>query len=351
MKRKFQIGQRKIGLSEKPFIIAEMSANHNQSFDNAVNIVNSAADIGADAVKIQTFNPDTITLNSEKPGFTIKNNNSPWNGRRLYELYEQAYMDWNWIPELSEICKQRGIIFFSSVFDNTSVDFLEDVGVPAYKIASFENNHYPLIKRVAETGKPMIISTGASDKSDIDELVAFLNGLEVDNFALLKCTSDYPARVEESNLASISVMREEYQCEVGLSDHTIGVGAALAGVALGATIIEKHFIHSGDQVTVDSTFSSDESQMRLLISEAERAWQAVGKNQFDMSENEKNNIQFKRSIYAAADINVGEEFSEANIKVVRPGYGMHPKYFEDLLGKSSSQNYEFGDPIHELVLK
>jgi len=344
------INGRAIGAAHKPFIIAEMSANHNQSFDNAVEIISAAAEAGADAIKIQTYTPDTLTLNCNSSDFKINNPESLWDGSSLYELYSKAYMDWNWIGDLSEVCKKKNITFFSSVFDETSVDFMEQLNTPAYKIASFENNHYPLIKKVISTGKPMIVSTGVTSESDIDDLVAFISNEGFEEFALLKCTSDYPAKVEASNLANIPRMRKKYQCEIGLSDHTLGIGTALAAVALGASIVEKHFTTSKEIDSVDVAFSSDTAEMKLLVSESENAWKSLGRDAIILSEREKNNLQFKRSIYASQDIAKGDNFTRDNIKVVRPGFGMHPKHFDDIINTPASKEYKFGDPIKEMLL-
>lgn len=343
----FSINGRVIGLEQKPYIIAEMSANHNEDFDTVIAIINAAAGAGADALKVQTYTADTITLECNSPDFLIRNEDSPWHGWRIYDLYKKASLNWDWLGEINDICKKKNITFFSSVFDETSVDFLERLNVPAYKIASFENNHFPLIEKVVSTGKPVIISTGASSESEIDEMVSFLYDLKCRNYALLKCTSDYPAQAEDSNLMAIPAMREKYNCEIGLSDHTLGIGVALAGVALGATIVEKHFAISDHMDGLDGSFSSDETEMSTLVKECDRAWRAKGKSVFGLSQREHKNIQFKRSIYAAADIEVGEPLSRENIKIVRPGFGMHPRYFTTLLGRISKNRYSFGEPINE----
>ena len=343
----FSINGRNIGLDQQPYIIAEMSANHNEDFDTVNAIIDAAANAGADALKVQTYTADTITLECDRPDFLICNEDSPWNGWRIYDLYKKASLNWDWLGEINDICREKRITFFSSVFDDTSVDFLERLNVPAYKIASFENNHFPLIEKVVSTDKPIIISTGASSESEIDELVSFLDDLKYRNYALLKCTSDYPARVEDSNLIAISAMREKYCCEIGLSDHTLGIGAALAGVALGASIIEKHFAVSDHMDGLDGSFSSDETEMSALVKECDRAWRSKGMSVFGLSQREQKNIQFKRSIYASADIEVGDTFSRENIKIVRPGFGMHPRYFSTLLGKISKKSYSFGEPLNE----
>ena len=341
----FFISQRAINQSKKPFIIAEMSGNHNQSFDHALSIIKSAAACGVDALKLQTYTPDTITLNSKKDDFKIINPDSLWSNRYLYDLYRDAYTDWDWVKDIMLECSKYGLTCFSSVFDETSVEFMEDLNTPAYKIASFENNHIPLIRKVASTGKPLIISSGTASEDEIDEAVDTARAAGCTELALLKCTSDYPADVGDSNLLSIPYMRQKFCCEIGLSDHSMGIGVSVASVALGATIIEKHFTSDKSLGGVDASFSADPVEMKSLVTECQNAWKSLGNISFDLSEKEKLNIQFRRSIYASEKIKKGDIFTKRNIKVVRPGFGAHPRYYATLLGKCSDRNFDFGEPI------
>lgn len=341
----FSILNRQINPSAEPFIIAEMSGNHNQSFEQAVAIINAASRSGVSALKLQTYTPDTLTLNCKSDDFKINNPESPWNNKYLYELYTEAYTDWDWIKSIMYECKKLDMVCFTSVFDETAVDFMEDLNTPAYKIASFENNHIPLIIKAAETKKPLIISTGTASEQDIAEAVDAAKGAGCTNLALLKCTSDYPADVADSNLLTIPYLRSKFKCEVGLSDHTLGVGVAIASVALGATIIEKHFTTDKALGGVDSSFSADEEEMKILVNEAGKAMKALGKISLEMSSREATNTQFRRSIYAIENIKVGDVFSPKNIKVIRPGFGLHPRHYRELLGKPASCAFSFGEPI------
>ena len=343
----FGIAGRPIGIGRKPFIIAEMSGNHNNSFEQAVAILHAASACGVDALKLQTYTPDTITLDSGKPDFKINNPDSLWNGRTLYALYDEAHTNWTWVAQLYEEAQKIELTCFSSVFDESSVDFLEDLNTPAYKISSFENNHIPLIKRVAETGKPVIISTGASSLQEIDEAVETAREAGCEQLAILKCTSEYPANPAASNLLAIPFLRERFRCEVGLSDHTEGIGVSIASVALGATLIEKHFTVDRGQGGVDSAFSANKAEMECLVRESIAASVARGEVDFELSDAEVLSKQFKRSIYAVSKIKKGEVFTESNIKVVRPGYGQHPRYYEALIGSKATHDYEFADPIQE----
>lgn len=337
------IGGRLVGPHHKPFIIAEMSGNHNQSLERALAIVDAAADAGADAIKLQTYTAETMTL----PGaFTIEDQNSLWKGRELYDLYKEAFTPWEWHRPIFEKAKQRGILAFSSPFDETAVDFLEELGAPAYKIASFENTDHPLIRKVAATGKPVIISTGAATLSELDEAVQVLRSSGCQQFIMLKCTSTYPATPANTNLRTIPHMRELFGVQVGLSDHTMGVGAAVAAVALGATVIEKHFTLSRADGGVDSAFSLEPAELRALVDESERAWQALGHVQYGVQRAEEKSRLFKRSIYVARDIKAGEVFTKENIRVIRPGLGLAPKHFDELLGKLASQDLKAGTPLN-----
>ena len=287
-----KIGNNNIGLSYQPFIVAEMSGNHNQSLERALEIVEAAASSGAHALKLQTYTADTITLDLKDSEFVIKDKNSLWKDRSLYELYQEAYTPWEWQGPIIKRSNELGMLCFSTPFDETAVDFLEDLNVPAYKIASFENIHLPLVEKVASTGKPMIISSGMASISELGELVQTIRDAGCNNFALLKCTSTYPASPENSNILSIPHMRELFQCEVGLSDHTMGVGAAVAGVAHGATIIEKHFTLSRTDGGVDSAFSMEPEEMNQLVIETNRAWKALGKVTYGPTQAEKKSLKF-----------------------------------------------------------
>lgn len=341
----FSILGQEINDTVKPYVIAEMSGNHNQSFEQAISIIRAASRSGVNALKLQTYTPETITLNCQSDDFKISNSQSPWNNRYLYDLYSDAYTDWDWIKGIMLECKKHSITCFTSVFDETAIDFMENLNTPAYKIASFENNHIPLIIKASETGKPLIISTGTASEEDIVEAVDAARGAGCTQLALLKCTSDYPADVADSNLLTISYLKEKFDCEVGLSDHTLGIGVAIASVALGASIIEKHFIGDRSLGGVDASFSADESEMKLLVSETERAQRAIGKVNFALSNREENNIQFRRSIYASANIKKGDIFTSKNIKVIRPGFGLHPRYYHEIIGRASLRDFSFGQPI------
>lgn len=334
-----------IGSENKPFIIAEMSGNHNQSLERALEIVEAAAKSGAHALKIQTYTADTLTLNVQGKDFAIADEDSLWKGRNLYDLYNEAYTPWEWHKPIFDRAKELGMIAFSTPFDNTAVDFLEELDVPIYKIASFENTDLPLIEKVASTGKPMIVSTGMATVAELDELVRTAKNAGCKDLILLKCTSTYPATPENTNISTIPHMRDMFDIQVGLSDHTMGTGVAVAAVALGATVIEKHFTLNRADGGVDSSFSLEPLEMRALVEETERAWQSLGKVTYGPTEKEKASLKFRRSIYVAEDIKAGEVFTEQNIRIVRPGYGLEPKYYPQLLGKTAKKTYEMGTPI------
>ncbi len=340
-----KIGHYEIGLSQKPFIIAEMSGNHNQSLDRALAIVDAAAEAGAHAIKLQTYTADTITM---KGAYTINDANSLWNGKELHDLYKEAYTPWEWHKPIFDRAKKKGLIAFSSPFDETAVDFLESLQVPAYKIASFENTHLPLIKKVAKTGKPVIVSTGVSTIADIDETVRLLRKEGCENFVLLKCTSTYPASPENTNLLTIPHLSQLHNCLVGLSDHTMGIGASVAAVALGARVIEKHFTLRRADGGVDAAFSLEPEELKHLVIETERAFLALGEVKYGIQKAEENSLFFKRSIYVAKDIIAGEKFTELNLKVIRPGNGLAPKYWDELIGKTCTKNLKAGSPLRLL---
>ena len=341
----FKINKTKIGLKHKPFIIAEMSGNHNQSLERALNIVEAAAKSGADAIKLQTYRPDTITMDINRSEFMINDHNSLWAGKSLYQLYEEAHTPWEWHENIIKHAKKFNIICFSSPFDETAVDFLEDLNVPAYKIASCENIHIPLIKKVSKTGKPIIISTGMASLSDLDELIQAIGEDSCEKIALLKCTSTYPATPDNSNILTIPHMRKLFNCEIGLSDHTMGNGAAIAAVSHGATIIEKHFTLSRDDGGVDSAFSLEPEEMKSLVFETKQAWMSLGKIYYGATESEKSSMKFRRSVYISKDLKKGQKITKKNIKIIRPGLGVKPKYFELLLGRKINQNVKKGTPL------
>ncbi|GGD64530.1 sialic acid synthase [Emticicia aquatilis] len=340
-----KIGNYNIGQSYKPFIIAEMSGNHNQSIERALKIIEIAAKSGADAIKLQTYTADTLTINQRGGLFDIEDSTSLWAGRNLYELYQEAYTPWEWHDAMYKCAADNGIICFSTPFDDTAVDFLEKLDTPAHKIASFENNHHPLLKKVAKTGKPVIMSTGASTIANLDESVRVLRENGCNDLILLKCTSNYPATPENSNIRTIPHLKELFNCEVGLSDHTMGIGVPIAAVTMGATVIEKHFCLSRAEGGVDSAFSLEPDELKALVIETERAWQSLGVVQYGVQESEKKSLLFKRSIYVVKDIQAGELLTDKNIRVIRPGDGMQPKYYEGLLGKVAKINYTEGTPL------
>lgn len=339
------IAGREIGELNKPFIIAEMSGNHNQSLDRALQIVETAAQTGAHALKIQTYTADTLTLDLEQGDFFIEDKDSLWKGESLYKLYQKAYTPWEWHEAIFRRCAELGMIGFSTPFDESSVDFLESLHVPCYKIASFENAHLPLIRKVASTGKPMIISTGMATVSELDETVRTAREAGCSDIVLLKCTSSYPSTPENTNLLTIPHMRNLFNVQVGLSDHTMGVGAAVASVALGATVIEKHFTLSRQEGGVDSVFSLEPEELKSLVIETERAWLALGHIQYGATGNEVKSVKFRRSLYASNDIRAGEVLTDANIRVIRPGYGLPPKYYDVLLGRTAKRDIQRGTPL------
>ncbi|WP_249872142.1 pseudaminic acid synthase [Oceanobacillus saliphilus] len=339
------LGNKYVGNSFPPFIIAEMSGNHNQSLDKALEIVEAVAKSGADALKIQTYTADTMTLNVRNKDFMIDDPKSLWNGESLYDLYDKAHTPWEWHEPIFRRAREAGLIPFSTPFDETAVDFLEGLGVPFYKIASFENNDIPLIEKVASTGKAMIISTGMATVAELDETVRAARAAGCNDIVLLKCTSTYPATPENTNILTIPHMRELFDCPVGLSDHTMGTGVSVASVALGATVIEKHFVLDRSEGGVDAAFSMEPQEMKALVEETESAWKSLGKVKYGPTKVEKNSLQFRRSIYAAKDIRKGETYTSENIRVVRPGFGMKPKYYKELLGKKAEKEFKFGDPI------
>lgn len=343
--KEINVQGRSIGKTSKPFIIAEMSGNHNQSLERALEIVDAAAKAGVDALKIQTYTADTMTINLNHGEFLISDKENLWHGHTLYDLYKKAHTPWEWHQAIFERCKQHNMIGFSTPFDCSAVDFLETLDVPLYKIASFENIDLQLIQKVAATGKPMIISTGMASIAEIDDAVRIARSAGCKDLVLLKCTSSYPASPANSNILTIPHMSDLFDCQVGLSDHTLGIGAAVASVALGATVIEKHFTLSRSDGGVDAAFSLDTAEMQLLTKETETAWQALGDIKYGIGFEEEKSLIFRRSLYVVEEVAQGETFSEKNIRAIRPGFGLPPKYFHRFLGKTAKQNIKKGTPL------
>jgi N-acetylneuraminate synthase len=341
----FSIAGRPIGAGHPPFVIAEMSGNHNRSLDRALAIVDAAADAGAHAIKLQTYTADTLTIDAAREEFTIVDEGSLWKGRNLYELYQEAYTPWEWHAPIMERAKARGIVCFSSPFDETAVDFLEGLNAPAYKIASFENVHLPLIRKAAATGKPLIISTGMATTAELDDAVSAARGAGCRDLVLLKCTSTYPATPENTNLATIPDMRVRYGCEIGLSDHTMGVGASVAAVALGARVLEKHFTLARADGGVDSAFSLEPAELKSLVVETGRAALAMGKISYGPTDAETKSLRFRRSLFAVRDIQVGEVLTADNVRIIRPGYGLPPKEMDRVIGRHARARIARGTPL------
>lgn len=343
--REITISGRKVGRSHAPFVIAEMSGNHNHSLERALKIVAAAAEAGAHGLKIQTYTPDTMTLDLDEGEFHISDPGSLWAGTSLYKLYGEAFTPWEWHKPIFDRAQELGLVPFSTPFDDTAVDFLEDLNVPCYKIASFENTDLPLIRRVAATGKPLLISTGMATVAELDETVRAAREAGCRDLILLKCTSTYPATAENTNILTIPHLREMFGCEVGLSDHTMGVGVSVASVALGAVVIEKHFTLNRADGGVDSAFSMEPEEMRSLVLESERAWKALGKIQYGLSEQERSSLIFRRSLYVAEEMVAGETFTRENLRILRPGGGLPPKYFDLLLGRKVNRDISKGTPV------
>ncbi len=343
--KQITIDNKNIGFASPPFIIAEMSGNHNQSFDRALAIVDAAAKAGAHALKLQTYTADTMTLDIAEKEFFINDPDSLWKGKSLYDLYKEAYTPWEWHKPIFDRCKELSIIGFSTPFDDTAVDFLEELDVPCYKIASFENADISLIRRVAATGKPMIISTGMATIAELDETVRTAREAGCRDLILLKCTSSYPATPKHTNILTIPHMAKLFDCQVGLSDHTMGIGAAVASVALGATMIEKHFTLSRADGGVDSAFSMEPDEMRTLVAETKRAWQALGKVSYGHTEKEKKSLVFRRSLYIVKNMKKGDVLTIENLRAIRPGLGLPPKYYDTLLGKRINRDVQHGTAV------
>ena len=342
MRRNIYIDGRVIGADRSPYIIAELSANHNGDINKAFEIIHMAKDSGADAVKIQTYRPDTITLRSDKSDFRIKD--GLWGGRTLYDLYEEAHTPWEWHKPLFEYAHKQGITLFSSPFDNTAVDLLEDLGAPAYKIASFEAVDLPLIRYVAATGKPMIISTGMANEEEIQEAIDAARSGGCNSLAILHCVSGYPAPAEDYNLTTIADMRHRYQIPVGLSDHTLDNTTAIGSVVLGACVIEKHFTLDRNGGGPDDSFSLEPDELAALCVDSKTVWQALGNVNYSRKSSEQGNVKFRRSLYFVKDIAADEIITKEHVKSVRPGFGLPPKMLDELLGKRATQAIRRGTP-------
>ena len=340
-----------IGPCHPPYIIAELSGNHNQSIERAFALIDSAKEQGAHAIKLQTYTADTMTIPSTKPGFLIEDPNSLWYGRSLHDLYEEAHTPWEWHRELFSYAKQKGITIFSSPFDKTAVDFLEELGAPCYKVASFECTDLPLVRYIAATGKPMIVSTGMATAAEIDATVRAIREAGCENFVLLKCTSTYPSTPENTNISTIPHMRTLFNCQVGVSDHTLGCGVSVAAVALGATVVEKHFTLDREDGGVDSVFSMEPQELNDLVVNTKAAWQSIGKVHYGPYGEEKKSLSYRRSIYVVKDVKKGESLNESNLRVIRPGFGLPPKEIDKLLGCSVSKDIEAGTPMSWDLIK
>ena len=339
------IGNISIGPNNAPFIVAEMSGNHNQSLERALEIVEAAAKAGVNAVKLQTYTAETMTLDLNEGEFSIDNPKSPWHGYSLYDLYEKAHTPWEWHKQIFDRCAELGVVCFSAPFDHTALDFLESLNCPAYKIASFENIDLPLIRSAASKGKPLIISTGMASVAELDEAVQTARTAGCEEIILLKCTSSYPSSPENSNLKTIPHLRRMFDLQVGISDHTLGTGVSLASISLGAVLIEKHFTLSRDDGGVDSPFSLEPVEMKNLVDESRRAWESLGTVAYGPSDDEKESLQFRRSLYVVEDVGMGEVFTMKNVRAIRPGFGLPPKYLETVLGKRTSKNLKKGTPL------
>ena len=336
---------RAVGLDAPPLIIAELSGNHGGSIDTALELIAAAAEAGADAVKLQTYTADTMTLNIDDDGFRVTDPTSPWANSTLYELYGRASTPWEWHGRLFERARELGLIAFSTPFDATAVDLLEELNVPCYKIASFENVDIPLIQRVAATGKPLIISTGMASLAEIDEAVSAARGAGCSELVLLKCTSTYPAPPEHTNLATIPALRAAFDCEVGLSDHTLGIGVAVASVALGAVVIEKHLTLRRSDGMVDGSFSLEPHELRELVVESRRAHQAVGRVTFGPTDADRVSLKYRRSLYLVNDVAAGEVLGEDDVRAIRPGFGLSPRFRQVVVGRTLARSVKRGTPV------
>lgn len=340
----FRLNQTNIGKGCPIYIIAELSANHNKDFNQAVKIIHEAKASGADAIKVQTYTPDTLTIDCNNKDFQI-GKGTIWEGKNLFQLYSEAYMPWDWQPKLKEIAESIGLDFFSTPFDPTAVDFLETINISAYKIASFEMVDLPLIRKVAQTGKPLIMSTGMASLSEIEEAVLTARSAGNDRIALLKCTSAYPAPAEEINLRTISHLSEAFDLPVGLSDHTLGIAVPVAAVAVGACIIEKHFTLTRTVPGPDSAFSLEPHEFKMMVEAVRTAGKAMGKVCYGITEHEAASRIFRRSLYVVKDLQKGDALNEDNVRSIRPGYGLHTRYLSQVIGRKVNHDVKRGTPL------
>jgi N-acetylneuraminate synthase len=344
MTRKFKIGERLVGAGEPVYVIAELSANHRNRFEEAARLVHAAKEAGADAVKLQTYTPDTLTLRSDKEPFRIRGG-TLWDGRTLYDLYREASMPWEWQPKLKVLAEDLGLDFFSSAFDATAVDFLEQIGVPVHKVASLEIVDLPLIKKMAATGKPLIISTGTATLEEIREAVETARAAGAADVALLKCTSAYPAPPEEMNLRTIAHLAQTFAVTVGLSDHTLGIAVPVAAVALGASIVEKHFTLSRSAPGPDSAFSLEPEEFKAMVAAIRTAEKSLGEERYGAGKEEAKSLAYRRSLFIVRDVKAGERLTEQNVRSIRPGGGLHPRHLPEVVGQSARRNIEAGTPL------
>ena len=342
--RHIDIGSRRVGPGEPVYIIAEMSANHNQDYDQAVKILRAARACGADAIKLQTYTPDTLTIDADKEYFMI-GGGTLWDGRTLYDLYGEAYMPWDWQPKLKKIAEEEGLDLLSTAYDDTALTFLEELGVPAHKVASFENIDLPLIEKMARTGKPLIMSTGMASLEEIGEAVQAARSAGAEQIALLKCTSAYPSPPEEMNLRTIPELRRVFDTVTGLSDHTIGTAVPVASIALGACIIEKHFTLTRSIPGPDSAFSLEPSEFKAMVDAIRTVEKALGEVHFGGGQLESNSKTFRRSLFVVKDVKAGEPLTSENVRSIRPGHGLPPKHLRDVLGKRATRDVERGTPL------
>jgi len=340
-----KILNRPISIKHRPFIIAEMSANHNQSLPNALKIIDKAKQAGVDAIKIQTYTPDTLTIKSSRKEFTITDKSSIWYKQSLYNLYKKAYTPWDWHQKIFDYSKKKGLICFSSPFDLSAVEVLKKLNCPAYKIASFEINNLPLIENVAKLKKPLIISTGLATFKEIKNAVITAKKNGCKKIILLKCTSTYPSNPKDSNIITINDLKKQFKCEVGISDHTKGIGVSVASIAYGSTVIEKHFTLDRKLGGVDSEFSLEPNEMKSLVDEATRAWSSLGKKKYGPTKSELSSLKFRKSIFVVKDIKKGEVFCDDNIKIIRPNIGLEPKFYKRIIGKIAQKNLKKGTPL------
>lgn len=350
MNQCIKIGKKEISPTSPTFIIAEMSANHMMDYERAVKIIEAAKEAGADAIKLQTYTPDTITMDCDKSYFQITQG-TIWDGTTLHKLYQTAYTPWEWQPKLKKIAEEMGLICFSSPFDFTAIDFLEEINVPAYKVSSFEINDIPFIRKIARTKKPIIISTGVAYLEDIERAVKTCKEEGNEDVILLKCTSAYPSPYEEINLKVIPHMSETFQCITGLSDHTMGTAVSVAGVAIGAKVIEKHLTLSRNDGGADGTFSMEPDEFKKMVDEIRMVEKAIGHITYDLTQKQKKSREHARSLFVVEPIKKGDIFTEKNIRSIRPAFGLHTMYYEDILGKRATQDIEKGTPLQWNLIK